>query len=100
MAQLGGRRPYLGGTRWIDYVVFYTASDDGQRVLYESVLRDEIGICPEAPSGTVEFVPGATAEETARAAICAFIDTHHIGPGRPPPDPQWALKHVLRGGRL
>ena len=59
MAQLGGRRPHLGSDRWIDYIVFYTASDDGQRVLYESVLSDEVGICPEAPSGTVAFVPGA-----------------------------------------
>lgn len=79
--------------------MFYAASDDGQRVLYESVLRDDVGVCPEAPSGTVHMLPDATADETARAAICAFIDTQPIGPGTPPSDQGRAFARGLKWGR-
>jgi hypothetical protein len=98
MAQLGGRRRNLGSDRWIEYVAFFGVSDDGESVLWECVLRDDVGVCEPAPSGHVRLTPGASADEAVRAAICHHIDTTPVPPGRPPADPLWALKHALRGG--
>lgn len=97
MTMLGGRRPHLGTSRWIDYTVFFEPSQDGRSVYYMSMLRDDVGVCPEAPEGHVKVITGATAAETARAAVCHYIDTQPIGPGKPPP-PGWPP--IGRHGRL
>lgn len=81
---LGGRRPHLGTSRWIDYTVFFEPARDGYSVHYAAMLRDDLGVCHEMPEGHVQIITGATAAETARAAVCAFIDTQPIGQGRPP----------------
>lgn len=41
---------------------------------------------------------GVGADEAVRAAVCHYIDTVSVAPGRPLADPLWALKHALRGG--
>lgn len=100
MSQLSGRRRNLDTDRWISYVAFYSVSDDGSIASYASILSDEIGNSSDAPAGEVQVPMGVSADEAVRAAVCHYIDTVPVGPGRPLADPLWALKHVLRGGTL